>query len=191
MAELHWTSASDLASMIQRRELKPSELTAASIARVESLNPKLNAFCALRAEEAMAEARALDEKIARGEGVGLLVGLPLGVKDLEAVAGLATTFGSLPFKEHRETRFDSGRTSQSGGRDRDRQDQYTRIWFHGVHEKSPLRRYAKSVEPRAHARRFVGRQFGRNRLGDGTTRDRVGLGRLYSHPGMLHRSVRT
>jgi aspartyl-tRNA(Asn)/glutamyl-tRNA(Gln) amidotransferase subunit A len=100
MAELHWTSASDLASMIRRRELKPSELTAASIARVESLNPKLNAFCALRAEEAMAEARALDEKIARGERVGLLAGLPLGVKDLEGVAGMATTFGSLPFKDN-------------------------------------------------------------------------------------------
>ena len=100
MAELHWMSAFDLAGMIRRRELKPSELVAASLSRIEALNPKFNAFCALRAEEAMAEARALDEKIARREETGILAGLPLGVKDLEGVAGMATTFGSVPFKDN-------------------------------------------------------------------------------------------
>lgn len=100
MAELHWTSAFDLAAMIRRRELKPSELMTATLARIEALNPKINAFCALRADEAMAEARALDEKIARREEVGPLAGLPLGVKDLEDVAGMATTFGSVPFKNN-------------------------------------------------------------------------------------------
>src|ERR1700736_1703347 len=100
MAELHWMSAFDLAGMIRRRELKPSELVAASLSRIEALNPKFNAFCALRAEEAMAEARALDEKIARREETGPLAGLPLGVKDLEGVAGMATTFGSVPFKNN-------------------------------------------------------------------------------------------
>jgi Asp-tRNA(Asn)/Glu-tRNA(Gln) amidotransferase A subunit family amidase len=98
MAELCWTSAFDLAAMIRRRELKPSELMAATIARIEALNPRINAFCALRADEAMAEARALDDKIAHREEIGPLAGLPLGVKDLEGVAGMATTFGSVPFK---------------------------------------------------------------------------------------------
>ncbi|HJU27670.1 MAG TPA: hypothetical protein VJ718_00780, partial [Candidatus Binataceae bacterium] len=69
MAELHWMSAFDLAAMMRRRELKPSELMAATLARIDALNPKINAFCALRADEAMAEARALDEKIARREEV--------------------------------------------------------------------------------------------------------------------------
>jgi aspartyl-tRNA(Asn)/glutamyl-tRNA(Gln) amidotransferase subunit A len=100
MAELHWKSAFDLAAMIRRRELKPSELIAATIARIESLNPTLNAFCALRADEAMAEARSLEEQIARREEIGPLAGLPLGVKDLEDVAGMATTFGSIPFKNN-------------------------------------------------------------------------------------------
>ena len=86
--------------MIRRRELKPSELMDATIARIEALNPKLNAFCAIRAEQAIDEARALDEKIARGEAVGTLAGLPLGVKDLEDARGLPTTFGSVPFKDH-------------------------------------------------------------------------------------------
>lgn len=99
-AELHFKPAHELAAMIRRRELKPSELMAATIARIEATNPKLNAFVALRSEAAMAEARALDEKIARKEEVGALAGLPMGVKDLEDAAGLATTFGSAPFKNN-------------------------------------------------------------------------------------------
>jgi aspartyl-tRNA(Asn)/glutamyl-tRNA(Gln) amidotransferase subunit A len=100
MAELHWMPAYELAAMIRRRELKPSELMAATIARIEQLNPKFNAFCAMRSDLAMAEARAMDERIANGEEVGPLAGLPLGVKDLEGVAGMATTFGSVPFKNN-------------------------------------------------------------------------------------------
>ncbi|SRR6266446_3770716 len=116
MAELHWMSAFDLAGMIRRRELKPSELVAASLSRIEALNPKFNAFCALRAEGAMAEAHALDEKIARREETGILAGLPLGVKDLEGVAGMATTFGSVPFKDNiaKEDSIQVGRLRAAG-----------------------------------------------------------------------------
>jgi aspartyl-tRNA(Asn)/glutamyl-tRNA(Gln) amidotransferase subunit A len=101
MPDLHWKPAHELAALIRRRELKAAELMAATIARLEKVNPKLNAFVALRAEQAMDEARALDEKIARREEVGPLAGLPLGVKDLEDAAGLPTTFGSKPFRNHR------------------------------------------------------------------------------------------
>jgi aspartyl-tRNA(Asn)/glutamyl-tRNA(Gln) amidotransferase subunit A len=100
MNALHFKPAFDLAAMIRRRELKPSELMAASIARIEELNPKLNAFCTMRLEQATAEARAMDEKVARREEVGVLAGLPLGVKDLEDAAGLPTTFGSAQFRNH-------------------------------------------------------------------------------------------
>jgi aspartyl-tRNA(Asn)/glutamyl-tRNA(Gln) amidotransferase subunit A len=98
--DLHFKPAYELAAMIRRRELKPSELMAATIERIEQTNPKLNAFVALRSDAAMAEARVLDEKIARKEEVGPLAGLPLGVKDLEDAAGLPTTHGSVPFKNH-------------------------------------------------------------------------------------------
>lgn len=100
MTELHWKSASELAAMIRNRELKPSELMKATLDRIEALNPKLNALCAMRAEQALADARAMDERIARREDVGPLSGLPLGVKDLEDAAGLKTTFGSAPFRNH-------------------------------------------------------------------------------------------
>ena len=100
MTELHWKPAHELAAMIRKRELKPSELMDVTIRRIEQTNPKINAFVALRADAAMAEARALDEKIARGEKVGTLAGLPLGVKDLEDTVGLVNSHGSKPFKDN-------------------------------------------------------------------------------------------
>jgi Asp-tRNA(Asn)/Glu-tRNA(Gln) amidotransferase A subunit family amidase len=99
MDELSFKSAFELMALIRRREVKPSEAVAHALGRVEALNGKLNAFVAMRAEQAMAEARALDERLARREEVGLLAGVPLGVKDLEEVAGMATTFGSRPFRD--------------------------------------------------------------------------------------------
>lgn len=101
MAELCWMSAAQMAAAIRRRELKPSELMQATLARIEAVNPAFNALSAMRAEAAMAEARALDEVIARGAGIGRLAGVPLGVKDLEDVAGMVTTYGSVPFKDNR------------------------------------------------------------------------------------------
>jgi len=100
MTDLHWMPACELLAMIRRRELKPSELMATTIARIEALNPQLNAFCATRFDQAMTEARVLDEKLARGAATGSLAGLPFGVKDLEDVAGMTTTFGSAPFKDN-------------------------------------------------------------------------------------------
>src|ERR1700730_10140214 len=98
--ELHFKPAYELAAMIRRRELKPSELMAATIERIEKTNPKINAFVALRSDQAMAEARALDEKIARKQELGPLAGLPLGVKDLEDAAGLPTTHSSTAIEVH-------------------------------------------------------------------------------------------
>jgi len=100
MAELNFKSASELTALIRKRELKPSEAVAHALARVEALNGKLNAFCAMRAEQAMAEARAMDERVTRREEVGALAGVPIGVKDLEEVAGMATTFGSKAFRNN-------------------------------------------------------------------------------------------
>jgi aspartyl-tRNA(Asn)/glutamyl-tRNA(Gln) amidotransferase subunit A len=100
MSELYWKPAHELAAMIRNREIKAAELMEATIRRIEQTNPKLNAFCALRADDALADARALDARIARREDVGPLAGLPLGVKDLEDAAGLVTTFGCKPFKNN-------------------------------------------------------------------------------------------
>jgi Asp-tRNA(Asn)/Glu-tRNA(Gln) amidotransferase A subunit family amidase len=100
MVDLAFAPAHELAAAVRRRELSPLELVTATLERVARLNPVLNAFVALRAEEALAEARALGERIARGEDPGPLAGLPFGVKDLEDVAGMPTTHGSVPFRQH-------------------------------------------------------------------------------------------
>ena len=100
MSDLHWKPAHELAAMIRRREPKAAELMSATIERLEKVDPKLNAFVTLRAEQALDDARAVDEKLAHREEVGPLAGLPFGVKDLEDAAGLPTTFGSKPFKNN-------------------------------------------------------------------------------------------
>ncbi len=74
-------------------EVSARELVAAALARVERLGPQLNAVITLN-PRAMEDARALDDKAARGETLGLLHGLPVGIKDVTEVGGLRTTYGS-------------------------------------------------------------------------------------------------
>lgn len=79
---------------VRERRISAAELVEESLRRIESA-AELNAVVALRAEEAMAEARACDDALGAGRAEGPLVGLPLLVKDIEDAAGLPTTFGSL------------------------------------------------------------------------------------------------
>jgi Asp-tRNA(Asn)/Glu-tRNA(Gln) amidotransferase A subunit family amidase len=97
--DLHFGAAHALAAAIRSRKLSPVELMESTLRRIEALEPTLNAFVVMRADEALAEARALADRIARGEDPGPLAGLPLAVKDEEALAGFPTTLGSIPFKD--------------------------------------------------------------------------------------------
>lgn len=86
------TIAAGLAAL-ERRELSAVELTGAFLAAIERLNPRLNAYVLVLAEQALAAARASDARRARGEA-GPLEGIPLGIKDLFCTAGARTTAGS-------------------------------------------------------------------------------------------------
>ncbi|MDW8008675.1 MAG: amidase [Chloroflexota bacterium] len=79
---------------LARRELSPLELTETCLRRIEALEPRLNAFITVTAEEALAEARRAQEELARGEHRGPLHGIPVAVKDLFHTAGVRTTAGS-------------------------------------------------------------------------------------------------
>jgi amidase len=92
--------AAGVARRLRRRELSSRELTEALLARIEAVNPGLNAVVQLRAERALAEAAAADEAAALGGELGPLHGLPLTVKDSFDVAGLATTWGNPAFAGH-------------------------------------------------------------------------------------------
>ncbi len=70
------------------------EVTDHAIERLEALNGSLNAFVAVGIDQARRDAAAIDDRIARGEDPGPLSGVPVGVKDLEAVRGFRTSFGS-------------------------------------------------------------------------------------------------
>jgi Asp-tRNA(Asn)/Glu-tRNA(Gln) amidotransferase A subunit family amidase len=115
--ELCWMPATELAVAIQRRELSPVDVMEAVLARIESLNPQLNAFLAVDAERAGTAAKAAEDAVMRGEALGLLHGLPVSIKDLEPVAGLRYTAGSK-FMEHHIADIDGAvtrRVKAAGG----------------------------------------------------------------------------
>ncbi len=84
---------------VKRGEVSAVELVRRSLERIDRLDRELNAVVALRAERALEEAAALDRRVAAGQPTGPLAGAPLLVKDIEDVAGMPTTFGSLLFKD--------------------------------------------------------------------------------------------
>ncbi|MBI9092108.1 MAG: amidase [Desulfobacterium sp.] len=94
----------ELVQHIAAGELSPLELMEATLRRMDAVNPKLNAFIALNPERALDQARSMTEAMAGGHAFGPLAGIPLGVKDLEDVNGMVTSFGSVPFKDNVATR---------------------------------------------------------------------------------------
>lgn len=91
-------SATELVRLMRSKEVSAREVTAAHLARIEAVNPVLNAVVTLHAEEATAAARRADEAHARGDALGLLHGLPVAHKDLFLTRGMRTTFGSPIFQ---------------------------------------------------------------------------------------------
>jgi aspartyl-tRNA(Asn)/glutamyl-tRNA(Gln) amidotransferase subunit A len=87
----HWLSATEIAEQFAKRSLSPVELVSALLARIEALDPKLNAFIRLDAEGAMQAAVQAETEIAAGRSRGALHGVPVGIKDIIDVAGLPTT----------------------------------------------------------------------------------------------------
>lgn len=86
--------------LIGQKKLSPVELLDSCLARIGAVNHAVNAMTAMDAEAARASAKAAEAAVMRGEKLGPLHGLPLGIKDLEATKGLRTTWGSLLFKDH-------------------------------------------------------------------------------------------
>lgn len=115
--ELCFTPATELAAAIRRRQLSPVELVDAVLARIDALNPKLNAFLTVDGEGARAAAHQAEVAVMRGERLGLLHGLPVSIKDLEPTAGLRCTYGSK-FYENNIATFDglvTERVKAAGG----------------------------------------------------------------------------
>jgi aspartyl-tRNA(Asn)/glutamyl-tRNA(Gln) amidotransferase subunit A len=94
-----WRSAVECASRIRRKELSPVELTDAALARIDALNPKVNAFCLVAHDAARRAAREAEIAVMKGEPLGVLHGVPVSVKDVLFTRGLRTTGGSRLFAD--------------------------------------------------------------------------------------------
>lgn len=97
--ELLSLSAVELRRRIGSKEISPVELLEACIARIAAVNPAVNAVTATCYARARREARAAERAVRRGEALGLLHGLPTGIKDLEETGGLLTTYGSPLYRD--------------------------------------------------------------------------------------------
>ncbi len=93
--DLCYLPATELAARVRRRELAAGEVVDAFLARIERVNPRLNAYCTITADAARAAARAVDVALGRGDPVGPLAGVPVSIKDLLLTKGIRTTRGSL------------------------------------------------------------------------------------------------
>lgn len=98
MADLAGRSAAELARLIRSRQASPVEVVMASLARIQAIQPALNAFCFVYPEEALAAARAAEARVMAGGELPPLLGVPVAFKDLTKTRGKRTTLGSKVFE---------------------------------------------------------------------------------------------
>ncbi len=103
MTDLHWLPVAKMAEAIAAKELSPVELVQALLARVEKLDPRLNAFIKVDGDQALAAAQAAETEIMAGRSRGPLHGVPVGIKDIIDVAGLPTTCHSKVLEDNMAT----------------------------------------------------------------------------------------
>ena len=89
----------EAAEELRSRKLSPVELTRECLARIDRLNPVLNAFITITADQALEQARQAESEITAGNYRGPLHGIPIGLKDLFDIAGVRTTAGSNQFRD--------------------------------------------------------------------------------------------
>ncbi|MGB9369685.1 MAG: amidase [Xanthobacteraceae bacterium] len=100
MNQLHYKSATELASLIRRRKVSALELLDHFLARIEKYNPKLNAVIWMDRDKARKRAKAADAALKRGKRLGALHGVPMTIKESFQVAGSPTTWGVPAMKDN-------------------------------------------------------------------------------------------
>jgi aspartyl-tRNA(Asn)/glutamyl-tRNA(Gln) amidotransferase subunit A len=130
MSDLTFLSASQIAEQIRTRKVSPVEVIEAHLARIENLNPKINAFVQIDRERAVAQARQAETAVIQGKSLGPLHGVPISIKSSIDVAGMRCEAGTKLRGSCRFQRCAAGRASASGS-DRPRRYQHPRT-PHGV-----------------------------------------------------------
>lgn len=101
--DLGYLPATELVEMIRTKRISPVEYMQALLARIEAVDPKVNAFAFLAPDRAMEAARAAEAKLMSGERIGRLHGLPVTIKDLAITKDMPTQQGSLIYKDAQPT----------------------------------------------------------------------------------------
>ena len=148
--DLAFAGPASLAAMVRAGEVSPRELVELYLRRIEALDPQLNAFRVLRAEQALAEADQVDRS-------GPLAGVPIAVKDDLALAGEVADARLAELRASGDRRRRAGPPPARGGRDPDRHHQRARADDLPLDGDRRQRRHAQPVEPRAHDGRLIGR----------------------------------
>src|SRR5262249_2919169 len=91
LSDLAFLSVAEAAELVRSRKLSPVEYTTALLARIERVEPKLNAFVTLAPERALEAARLAENEIVAGQYRGPFHGIPYGLKDIVDAVGLPTT----------------------------------------------------------------------------------------------------
>jgi aspartyl-tRNA(Asn)/glutamyl-tRNA(Gln) amidotransferase subunit A len=98
--DLMFRSIVEVGELLRRREVSPTELTRAVLARIDRLEPTLHAHITVTADWAMERAQTCEREILAGQYRGTLHGIPIGLKDLIETAGVLTTAGSKVLGDH-------------------------------------------------------------------------------------------
>jgi aspartyl-tRNA(Asn)/glutamyl-tRNA(Gln) amidotransferase subunit A len=96
-----YKSASEIARLVRSKELTAVQAVENAFNRITAVENKVDAFLFLRREEALKEARSIDERVSRGENVGLLAGVPVAIKDNMCIEGVPTTCASKILEGYR------------------------------------------------------------------------------------------
>jgi aspartyl-tRNA(Asn)/glutamyl-tRNA(Gln) amidotransferase subunit A len=92
-------AGSELADAVRNKQVSPVEIIDAVAERMSAVEPTVHAFCTPMLDLAREQARRLAERLAAGEELGPLAGIPIGVKDLVATRGIRTVGGSAAYRE--------------------------------------------------------------------------------------------
>src|SRR6201747_1242769 len=98
--DLCFLSATELRRRIGAKEISPLDVTRAVLARAERLQPELNCFITLCADEALAQAKSAERRIMSGDPIRILEGIPFTVKDIVNTKDVRTTFGAIPYRDN-------------------------------------------------------------------------------------------
>jgi aspartyl-tRNA(Asn)/glutamyl-tRNA(Gln) amidotransferase subunit A len=104
MTNYSYASISEVSELIRQKQISPLELTKGCLERIEKLQPQLNAFITVTAEQALQDAANAEQEIQAGKWKGPLHGIPVAVKDFFDTAAIRTTAGFAPFENRVPTK---------------------------------------------------------------------------------------